>query len=168
VQPGDKVYVKLFRRQWFDERREGPSVVVRSTGTAVQVKGSPKWYHLSHCVQVPKEEALQSQSPNDEDKRQSGERHEDLQNQNREEEPVGAMDDSVHTVDGARINLADSKQREGFGDIDFSQAPGTSKSVSRESEGAKSCDSSDGGRDVERPRSPRPVRKRVRPKRYGD
>uniref|UniRef100_A0A3Q3FK85 Murine leukemia virus integrase C-terminal domain-containing protein n=1 Tax=Labrus bergylta TaxID=56723 RepID=A0A3Q3FK85_9LABR len=50
VQPGDKVFVKVFRRKWFNERREGPFEVVRSTGTAVQVKGSPTWYHLSHCV----------------------------------------------------------------------------------------------------------------------
>uniref|UniRef100_A0A3Q3FJ29 Murine leukemia virus integrase C-terminal domain-containing protein n=1 Tax=Labrus bergylta TaxID=56723 RepID=A0A3Q3FJ29_9LABR len=49
VQPGDKVFVKVFRRKWFNERREGPFEVVRSTGTAVQVKGSPTWYHLSHC-----------------------------------------------------------------------------------------------------------------------
>uniref|UniRef100_A0A3Q3F3X5 Murine leukemia virus integrase C-terminal domain-containing protein n=1 Tax=Labrus bergylta TaxID=56723 RepID=A0A3Q3F3X5_9LABR len=50
VQPGDKVFVKVFRRKWFNERREGPFEVVRSTGTAVQVKGSPTWYHLSHCL----------------------------------------------------------------------------------------------------------------------
>uniref|UniRef100_A0A3Q1BHT4 Uncharacterized protein n=1 Tax=Amphiprion ocellaris TaxID=80972 RepID=A0A3Q1BHT4_AMPOC len=36
--------------KWFNERREGPFEVVRSTGTAVQVKGSPTWYHLSHCM----------------------------------------------------------------------------------------------------------------------
>uniref|UniRef100_A0A3Q3G9K0 Murine leukemia virus integrase C-terminal domain-containing protein n=1 Tax=Labrus bergylta TaxID=56723 RepID=A0A3Q3G9K0_9LABR len=51
VQPGDKVFVKVFRRKWFNERREGPFEVVRSTGTAVQVKGSPTWYHLSHSSQ---------------------------------------------------------------------------------------------------------------------
>uniref|UniRef100_A0A3B4X5E9 Murine leukemia virus integrase C-terminal domain-containing protein n=1 Tax=Seriola lalandi dorsalis TaxID=1841481 RepID=A0A3B4X5E9_SERLL len=53
VQPGDKVFVKVFRRKWYNERREGPFEVVRSTGTAVQVKGSPTWYHLSHCVKIP-------------------------------------------------------------------------------------------------------------------
>ncbi|KAL6475706.1 hypothetical protein MHYP_G00167460 [Metynnis hypsauchen] len=36
VQPGDKVFVKVFRRKWYNERREGPFEVVRSTGTAVQ------------------------------------------------------------------------------------------------------------------------------------
>uniref|UniRef100_A0A3Q3G045 Murine leukemia virus integrase C-terminal domain-containing protein n=1 Tax=Labrus bergylta TaxID=56723 RepID=A0A3Q3G045_9LABR len=54
VQPGDKVFVKVFRRKWFNERREGPFEVVRSTGTAVQVKGSPTWYHLSHCIEKVK------------------------------------------------------------------------------------------------------------------
>uniref|UniRef100_A0A3Q3EGA1 Murine leukemia virus integrase C-terminal domain-containing protein n=1 Tax=Labrus bergylta TaxID=56723 RepID=A0A3Q3EGA1_9LABR len=52
VQPGDKVFVKVFRRKWFNERCKGPFEVVRSTGTAVQVKGSPTWYHLSHCVKA--------------------------------------------------------------------------------------------------------------------
>ncbi|XP_051937553.1 uncharacterized protein LOC127611231 [Hippocampus zosterae] len=55
VQPGDKVYVKVFRRKWYNERRQGPFEVVRCTGTAVQVKGSPTWYHLTHCVKVPKD-----------------------------------------------------------------------------------------------------------------
>ncbi|KAL6459661.1 hypothetical protein MHYP_G00314200 [Metynnis hypsauchen] len=36
VQPGDKVFVKVFRRKWYNERLEGPFEVVRSTGTAVQ------------------------------------------------------------------------------------------------------------------------------------
>uniref|UniRef100_A0A3Q3FFV7 Murine leukemia virus integrase C-terminal domain-containing protein n=1 Tax=Labrus bergylta TaxID=56723 RepID=A0A3Q3FFV7_9LABR len=62
VQPGDKVFVKVFRRKWFNERREGPFEVVRSTGTAVQVKGSPTWYHLSHCVKAPIEEVPRSQN----------------------------------------------------------------------------------------------------------
>uniref|UniRef100_A0A3Q3E075 Murine leukemia virus integrase C-terminal domain-containing protein n=1 Tax=Labrus bergylta TaxID=56723 RepID=A0A3Q3E075_9LABR len=62
VQPGDKVFVKVFRRKWFNERREGPFKVVRSTGTAVQVKGSPTWYHLSHCVKAPTEEVPRSQN----------------------------------------------------------------------------------------------------------
>uniref|UniRef100_A0A3Q1EE29 Murine leukemia virus integrase C-terminal domain-containing protein n=1 Tax=Acanthochromis polyacanthus TaxID=80966 RepID=A0A3Q1EE29_9TELE len=53
-QPGDKVFMKVFRRKWFNERREGPFEVVHSTGTAVQVKGSPTWYHLSHCVKAPR------------------------------------------------------------------------------------------------------------------
>jgi len=36
--------------------KERPFEVVRSTGTAVQVRGSPTLYHLSHCVKAPKEE----------------------------------------------------------------------------------------------------------------
>lgn len=38
--------------------REGPFEVVYSTGTAVQVNGSPTWYHLSHCVKAPTEETI--------------------------------------------------------------------------------------------------------------
>uniref|UniRef100_A0A3Q3MZY5 Uncharacterized protein n=1 Tax=Labrus bergylta TaxID=56723 RepID=A0A3Q3MZY5_9LABR len=51
--------------KWFNERCEGPFEVVRSTGTAVQVKRSPNWYHLSHCVKVPTEEAPRSQNRDD-------------------------------------------------------------------------------------------------------
>uniref|UniRef100_A0A3P8THQ1 Murine leukemia virus integrase C-terminal domain-containing protein n=1 Tax=Amphiprion percula TaxID=161767 RepID=A0A3P8THQ1_AMPPE len=69
VQPGDKVFVKVFRRKWFNERREGPFEVVRSTGTAVQVKRSPTWYHLSHCVKAPQGEVPRLQSRDDEDSR---------------------------------------------------------------------------------------------------
>jgi len=36
--------------------KERPFEVVHSTGTVVQVRGSPTWYHLSHCVKAPKEE----------------------------------------------------------------------------------------------------------------
>uniref|UniRef100_A0AAV2KPS2 Murine leukemia virus integrase C-terminal domain-containing protein n=1 Tax=Knipowitschia caucasica TaxID=637954 RepID=A0AAV2KPS2_KNICA len=48
VKPGDLVYVKTFRRKWHSPRREGPYEVVNATSTAVQVKGSPTWYHLNH------------------------------------------------------------------------------------------------------------------------
>lgn len=48
VQPGDWVYVKVFRRKWNAPQREGPYEVVKATSTAVQVKGSPTWYHLNH------------------------------------------------------------------------------------------------------------------------
>ncbi|TWW54695.1 hypothetical protein D4764_0159450 [Takifugu flavidus] len=33
VQPGDKVFVKVFRRKWFDERRQGPYEVAQSEVT---------------------------------------------------------------------------------------------------------------------------------------
>jgi len=42
-----------------------PFEVVRSTGTAVQVRGSPTWYHLSHCVKAPKKK----KTPNSRTKR---------------------------------------------------------------------------------------------------
>ena len=55
ILPGDRVYVKVFRRKWFHPRREGPFLVTRCTGTALQVEGSPTWYHLNHCVKAPPE-----------------------------------------------------------------------------------------------------------------
>lgn len=55
VIPGDWVYVKVFRQKWDVPRREGPYEVVRATATLVQVKGSPTWYHLNHCVKAPKD-----------------------------------------------------------------------------------------------------------------
>ncbi|XP_040927264.1 uncharacterized protein LOC121202322 [Betta splendens] len=56
VKPGDLVYVKVFRRKWDHARREGPYTVVKATARAVQVQGSPTWYHLNHCVKVPEGE----------------------------------------------------------------------------------------------------------------
>uniref|UniRef100_A0AAR2M0L0 Murine leukemia virus integrase C-terminal domain-containing protein n=1 Tax=Pygocentrus nattereri TaxID=42514 RepID=A0AAR2M0L0_PYGNA len=72
IQPGDKVFVKVFRRKWYNERREGPFEVVRSTGTAVQVKGSPTWYHFSHCVKAPSDELPCSQSHDEGSKQSEG------------------------------------------------------------------------------------------------
>ena len=80
VQPGDKVFVKVFRRKWYNERREGPFEVVRRTGTAVQVKGSPTWYHLSHCVKAPREEVPRSQSRDVEGSQEPGENGEEYAN----------------------------------------------------------------------------------------
>ncbi|XP_036066596.1 uncharacterized protein K02A2.6-like [Oryzias melastigma] len=59
VKPGDRVYIKVFRRKWHEPRREGPYVVVRATPTAVQVEGSTTWYHLNHCTRAtcPDEES---------------------------------------------------------------------------------------------------------------
>ena len=79
LQPGDKVFMKVFRRKWFNERREGTFAVVRSTRTAVQVKGSPTWYHVSHCVKAPSEEEIQTQGQKDEDSGGSRERPDRLQ-----------------------------------------------------------------------------------------
>lgn len=54
VVPGDRVYLRVFRRKWNEPRREGPYKVVRATPTAVQVEGSTTWYHLNHCTKVSK------------------------------------------------------------------------------------------------------------------
>ncbi|XP_041864846.1 uncharacterized protein LOC121654677 [Melanotaenia boesemani] len=53
VVPGDKVYIKEFRRKWNTPRRRGPYTVVRATPTSVQVEGSVAWHHLNHCSLAP-------------------------------------------------------------------------------------------------------------------
>lgn len=70
VVPGDKVYIKVFRRKWHEPRREGPYEVVRATPTAVQVEGSTTWYHLNHCTKA------QSGSSKKEAKHDGGEQRE--------------------------------------------------------------------------------------------
>lgn len=54
IQPGDQVYLRVFRRKWNEPRREGPYTVVRATSTAIQVENSNTWYHLNHCTKVPR------------------------------------------------------------------------------------------------------------------
>ena len=54
VQPGDLIYLKVYRRRWNEPRREGPFKVTGATSTAVQVEGSATWYHLNHCTKVGK------------------------------------------------------------------------------------------------------------------
>ena len=53
IKPGDQVYLKIFRRKWFNNRREGPFTVTQSIGNAIRVQGSDTWYHLSHCIKAP-------------------------------------------------------------------------------------------------------------------
>ncbi|KAL6485520.1 hypothetical protein MHYP_G00049120 [Metynnis hypsauchen] len=182
VQPGDKVFVKVFRRKWYNEHREGPFEVVRSTGTVVQVKGSPTWYHLSNFVKAPKEEVPRSQSRDVEGSREPEEKveehaeeeelHKDLQSQNPEDEIVHVVDnvdDFVYISDDARNDSAVNGQERRFGDIDFQYVPETAESISVECEApkvTKGCNLATGAfRGSVRRRSPRPVRKRVRPKR---
>ncbi|KAF7689310.1 hypothetical protein HF521_012663 [Silurus meridionalis] len=53
VQPGDYVYIKVFKRKhWSEPRREGPFKVVLATPTAVKVEGKEYWYHLNHCCRA--------------------------------------------------------------------------------------------------------------------
>lgn len=177
MQPGDKVFVKVFRRKWFNERRQGPFEVVRSTGTAVQVKGSPTWYHLSHCVKAPKEVASRSQRRDDDGPREpnAAEVQEDLQGQSSEGEidhAVDIHDDFEHIADTARDDLSDNGQERRFSDIALQHVPETAEPMSLECDSPETpegCDVSSGeSRDPVRPRSPRPIRNRVRPKRYED
>uniref|UniRef100_A0AAQ6APB8 Uncharacterized protein n=1 Tax=Amphiprion ocellaris TaxID=80972 RepID=A0AAQ6APB8_AMPOC len=176
VQPGDKVFVKVFRRKWFNERREGPFEVVRSTGTAVQVKGSPTWYHLSHCVKAPKGEEPRLQSREDEDSGVPGESaeeavvHEDLQGHTPEGE-VDVFDDFEHTFDDAGDDFSVNGQERRFEDVDLQHVPESAESVSQECESKtpEGCVASPGGSaEPLGSRSPRPVRRKVRPRRYED
>ncbi|KAK0139730.1 Gag-Pol polyprotein [Merluccius polli] len=52
VEPGDQVYLRVFRRKWNEPRREGPYKVTNATPTAIQVEGSSTWYHLNHCTKA--------------------------------------------------------------------------------------------------------------------
>ncbi|XP_062905776.1 uncharacterized protein LOC134347311 [Mobula hypostoma] len=52
IQPGDQVYVPVFRRKWNKPRREGPFTVTKASPTAVQVEGRSTWYHLNHCTRA--------------------------------------------------------------------------------------------------------------------
>lgn len=51
---GEQVYLRVFRRNYNENRREGCFKVVRATPTVVQVEGSSTWYHLNHCTRVPR------------------------------------------------------------------------------------------------------------------
>ncbi|KAL2076907.1 hypothetical protein ACEWY4_027497 [Coilia grayii] len=53
IQPGDWVFVRVFKRSSLQPRREGPFQVTRATPTAVQIRGSNVWYHLNFCCRAP-------------------------------------------------------------------------------------------------------------------
>ena len=57
VEPGDQVYLRMFRRKWNEPRREGPYKVTNATPTAIQVEGSATWYHLNHCTKAAQPKA---------------------------------------------------------------------------------------------------------------
>lgn len=63
IPPGDKVFTKLFQRKWFDFHREGPYEVIHSTGTVIQMKGSPPWVHVHRCIRAPKDSEEESADP---------------------------------------------------------------------------------------------------------
>ncbi|XP_044221330.1 protein NYNRIN-like [Thunnus albacares] len=52
VEPGDWVYVKVFKRKWDQPRREGPFKVILATPTALKVEGKRFWFHLNHCCRA--------------------------------------------------------------------------------------------------------------------
>lgn len=53
IQPGDWIYLKVFRRSCLQPRAEGPYRVAQVTPTAVRVQGSKTWYHLTACFRAP-------------------------------------------------------------------------------------------------------------------
>ena len=57
VEPGDQVYLMVFRRKWNEPRREGPYKVTNATPTAIQVEGCATWYHLNHCTKAAQPKA---------------------------------------------------------------------------------------------------------------
>ena len=57
MEPGDQVYLRVFRRKWNEPRREGPYKVTNATPTAIQVEGSATWYHLNHCTKAAQPKA---------------------------------------------------------------------------------------------------------------
>jgi len=65
VEPGDLVYLRVFRRRWNEPRREGPYKVIRAMPTAIQVEGSTTWYHLNNCTRAaqPQAERHQGEGP---------------------------------------------------------------------------------------------------------
>ncbi|XP_013885351.1 uncharacterized protein LOC106533546 [Austrofundulus limnaeus] len=168
LKPGDKVFVKVFRRKWFNERREGPYEVVRNTGTAVQVKGSPTWYHPSHCVKAPTEDTpcLKVLGPEDSVGQKNG----------KDQLPDGVNNDSdILAADGIDINdtgndNAENEQERRFDNIDLQHAPGTTESPSPELKPTERQKSTSNTQRKSRrtviPGRPRPSRQRIKPKRY--
>ncbi|XP_061127087.1 uncharacterized protein LOC133146985 [Syngnathus typhle] len=173
VQPGDKVYVKVFRRKWFNERRQGPFEVVRCTGTAVQVKGSPTWYHLTHCVKVPEDKEPRGASrccdhPERPPERESPEdRHREVE---RHDQDVDAVGPAAPVPGGVRVNATNAREGRQFDCIDLGDAPNAAGSDAPQCGTTKSRAAGRGplggqGRTAER-NDRRPVRRRVRPRRY--
>ncbi|MGL5803092.1 MAG: hypothetical protein ACRCX7_10960, partial [Cetobacterium sp.] len=63
VEPGDYVYIRVFKhKHWKEPHREGPFKVVLATPTAVKVEGKEYWYHLSHCCRAA-EKRLKGEVP---------------------------------------------------------------------------------------------------------
>ena len=115
ILPGDQVYVKVYRRKWKDPRRDGPFEVTRTTGHAIQVKGSPLWYHLSHCVKAP---ADLDDSPPEEPVPEGDEDHAESGS----EESAGDAGDLLPTAGSACDGAADHSQSRGSNDDDDQQA----------------------------------------------
>jgi len=142
----DKLVVKVFGRKWFNERRERPFEVGCSTGTAVQVRGSPTWYHLSHCVKAPTEEEIQIWEQKDEDSGGSREKtdrletRKDVQAQDPEEEANDAAntyDASVHFPDDFSQKLPVDEERRWLSVIDLQHVSGTTEASPPEGDPTK-------------------------------
>ena len=182
IYPGDKVFVKVYRRKWFHPRREGPYEVVRSTGTAVQIKGSPTWHHVNNCVKAPREDEEQEEEDGDdqppgEEDHEDGEDQEAVQDQDAGEQNAIDLDtgddgDGVHASDegGSRDAAEDDGRR--FETIDFQHVPDQAGVRAPGCGSAGVCvggdDTTAGPTQLVPGGRSRPVRKRNRPKRFED
>lgn len=169
VQPGDKVFVKVFRRKWYNERRQGPFEVVRCTGTAVQVKGSPTWYHLSHCIKAQDDRGPCVWYPDAEGSSEPGTRTEEPDGQ-RDPESLDQLEDLHEDVVGSPVytgDISSAHPRSEVDGVDFqgaSDAPGPNL-TRQDSPGARERSRNREARAVQAS-SPRPIRQRVPPRRY--
>ena len=191
ILPGDQVYVRVHRRKWRDARRDGPFEVTRTTGHAIQVKGSPLWYHLSHCVKAPAASPPEEHQSTLHDNDSSGEDDaidDFVQDAEPEKETTGRdasfPDDLLPAVEPTAGGSAEPDGGNVFNDLKLQFIPGSTPPAG----GCNDVSSSTGDghtipqirpsgprRRVARNRKPppatqrtRPVRQRNRPRRYDD
>lgn len=56
IRPGERVYVKVFKRKWDQPRCEGPFKVILATPTALKIEGKNVWFHLNHYCRADNSE----------------------------------------------------------------------------------------------------------------
>lgn len=121
------------------------------------MKDSPTWYHLSHCVKAPAE-SLPSQNSDAEGSREPDKIiHENV--------------DGVHSPHDASGDAAIGRPEGKFDDTNFQHVPGTAELNpigNRAAEFSGDRVATEPLRESGKQRSPRPVRRRIRPRRYED
>lgn len=159
----------MFRRKWYNERRQGPFEVVRSTGTAVQVKGSSTWYHLSHCVKAQDDRGPDVWYPDAEGSSEPGTRTEEPDGQRNPESP-DQLEDLHENVVGSPADtgyISSAYPRGEVDSVDFQGAPDAAgpNLLRRVSPRTRERSRTREARAVQTS-SPRPIRQRVPPRRY--